>query len=70
MPKRKLALVLVMSMSAIVIVQIIAFTIVGHGSAALLSAGITATIPGFVIAALAWRGKLPFACAPRKKTTI
>ncbi len=60
-----MALVLTASMSAILLVDLaMALMLAGaHKSYVGTLAGLTATIPGFVIAVLAWRGKLPGNCA-------
>jgi F0F1-type ATP synthase assembly protein I len=67
MPKRKLAMVLFASMGVVLIGEL-AFALslfTAHRSGALMLIGpMAATLPGFVVAVLAWRGKLPAACAP------
>jgi hypothetical protein len=67
MPKRKLAMVLFASMGAILIGQLVLVLalLATHRSGVLMLIGpMAATLPGFVIAVLAWRGKLPVTCAP------
>ena len=66
MPKRRLALILFVSMSAVVAVQLVLMLVLAgaHKPYMTLVAGLTGTIPGFVIASLAWRGRLPSACKP------
>jgi hypothetical protein len=66
MPKRKLAMVLFASMGAILIGQLVVVLALfaTHRSGAIMLIGpMAATLPSFVIAVLAWRGKLPAACA-------
>ena len=61
MQKRTLALVLIASMSGVLLVDLgLALALASaHKSYVGALAGLTGTIPGFVIAGLAWRGKLP-----------
>lgn len=64
MPKRKLAIGLYASMALIIAVEsVFALCLAGaHRPYWQVLTSLPATIPGFVIATLAWRGKLP-SCA-------
>lgn len=64
MPKKKLAVFLSASMGAALIADLVAalFLANEHRPFVALVASATATIPGFVIAVLAWQGKLQTRC--------
>ena len=66
MPKRRLALVLFASMFAVVAILLTLMLVLAGANTPYLSlvAGLPTLIPGFVVATLAWRGKLPSACKP------
>ncbi len=67
MPKRKLAMVLFASMGVVLIGQLafaLAIVAANRSGALVLIGPMAATLPGFVVAVRAWRGKLPVACAP------
>jgi ABC-type cobalamin transport system permease subunit len=65
MQKRVLALGLTAVMSAVVLADLVLALMLAsaHKSYGAVVASLTATVPGFVIAVLAWRGKLPGNCA-------
>ena len=67
MPKHRLALALMASMVAVVLADVIATLALSsaHKPYLGLLVSASATIPGFVIAVLAWRGKLPVSCRPK-----
>jgi hypothetical protein len=66
MPKKKLALILFGSMLVILAIHFIVLIMLtgAHKPYMVLVAGLAGTIPGFVVASLAWRGWLPNACKP------
>jgi len=65
MQKRTLALGLTVAMSLVLLADLLLALMLAnaHRFYGGVLAGATATIPGFVIASLAWRGKLPGNCA-------
>jgi len=64
MPKRKLAVVLWLSIgvAAAVDMALVATLALEHRAFVGPLLGMTAFIPGFVIAGLAWQGRLPSGC--------
>jgi hypothetical protein len=64
MPKRKLAVVLASSMGLVVAVNVMLAVglAIDHKPYVLPLASLTACIPGFVVAGLAWRGRLTSRC--------
>jgi hypothetical protein len=69
MPKRKLAVILFTSMSAVVAVQLVLLMVLAaaHKPYMALVAGLCGTIPGFVMAVRAWCGRLPSTCQTSSK---
>jgi len=69
MPKRKLAVILFTSMSAVVAVQLVLMMVLAaaHKPYMAVIAGLCGTIPGFVMAIRAWHGQLPSACQKSSK---
>ncbi len=61
MPNRRLAFVLFGSMSAVVAILLLPMLVLAAAHKPYMSflPGILGTMPGFMVAALAWRGKLP-----------
>ncbi len=61
MPRRKLAIFLAASMGALCLVEGLFAVVLAaqHKPFAIALASLTACIPGFVVAALAWQGRLP-----------
>lgn len=66
MPNPRLARVLFISMLGVLICDLVAFLVLSstHQPPVGLLVSATATIPGFVMAGLASRGKLPNRCGP------
>jgi len=64
MTKRKLAVVLMLTLGSVLAVDtaLIIALAVEHRPFAIPLLSLTAFIPGMVIAALAWQGRLPFRC--------
>ena len=68
MPKRKLAIILMLAMTAVgaVNLMLIFWLAFVHKPFIFSLAGISACIPGFVVAALAWQGRLASRCVPER----
>ena len=64
MPKRKLAVVLALSMVSVGAANVLLAVALAHEHrpSVIPLASLTACIPGFVVAALAWQGRLPSRC--------
>jgi hypothetical protein len=67
-PKRKLAVVLISTLGLVLIVNLTLLLglAVAHKPYLIPLVSMTACIPGFVVAALAWQGRLPSRCAPTR----
>ena len=63
--KRKLAIILAVSMGSLAAIEVLLAVglALEHGPYVIPLASITACVPGFVVAALAWRGRLPSKCS-------
>ncbi|HEY2750714.1 hypothetical protein [Phenylobacterium sp.] len=68
MPKRKLAVVLIGTLGLVLIVNLtlVLGLAVAHKPYLIPLVSMTACIPGFVVAAFAWQGRLPTRCAPTR----
>jgi len=68
MPKRKLAIILATSMGLLAAMDALLILILAwsHRPFYFVVGGMTALMPGFVMASLAWRGRLPSRCAARR----
>ena len=64
MPKRKLAVILALSMgmAGAIDIALVVFVALQHKVFAIPLLGMTAFIPGLVMAGLAWEGRLPSSC--------
>ncbi len=73
MSKRKLAVVMMSLVTAVVLLNLalaIALAQEHRPYVVSLAAAMTACVPGFVVAALAWKGRLPSRCAPQQDRRI
>ncbi len=68
MPKRRLAIILAAMMGLVVLLDaaLIVSLAWAHRPFYFLIGSMAAVTPGFVVATLAWRGRLPSRCAARR----
>jgi hypothetical protein len=72
MPRRKLAVVQISARGLVLIVDLtlVLGLAIAHKPYLIALVSMTACIPGFVVAVLAWQGRLPSRCALRARARL